>query len=860
MSTIRIKPNIRQLLTQLETGDIKEKLIAIKRIGTQYDAKLSQFLEPYIEDPNPKIRESIIYALGALGKKDTIGPKLIAQLKDRNSNVKIAIIRTLGEMKVGYANKKLIQLLQSPQDKIRKETIISLGKIGNLHSLNPIIKSLDDYNENVRLNAILALGNLNDNRAVDAILKKLDDIEPIVQMAILTLSKFADPKIVPPLLNIISQKTKKFSQKTRLFGIHALSGVKDNSIIQPLIELLDDEELPIQRAAADILSKIKNKETVQEFIHKMNDESIEIRETAARALGRLADKDSLHILESGLGDRSPKVREECIKSIMEIQLLSADFSKGLIKKISKLFKDKSAAVRGAAVLAIGNMETTSIIAKSVKKLLQDSDRIVQMRAAEALAKINSNKNLFGQSHHYYHLASELALTWEFNEEFYEAQAIGCAILEIIEKGKFINQNSNFEKIFNFLEGSAKMMGSQTFISQYYWKSIQSWNDVNIRFDQIWADEKLLEILKSISMNLLLIEKNVPEKYRQGISSTQEIFNEKFQAIEEGKILKKELQGFFSDLTKVFLKLAWKIFQIEPLKISASTSEGETIQALDGISKNINISNISLKDAAQELTEDLFDISLNNVLSPQRESASSPFKIRSEVIADESDDGNSIKEMKICLVQMLKGVPRRKITEENRDLYEKMVRRYYDFDKYKQNSIYTLSQPGKEQIEHKIFGFLEDAVAENANLIVFPEISVPPEMLEDLQEFSIKNHVFILVPLTTIKHKGNYNNLVYLISPFSEAIKIPLDSPLYLQKNIPTTFSPSAKNISTWKESIFENKHPNLTLFKTPIGRFIAFHKTDVVHLKDYLKFIRREHKLDFILILDNFPYDKKAIK
>ena len=57
------------LLSQLESKDLNERLLAIKRIGMHYDPAMAEHLVKRLKDPNPKIREACVLSLGAIGNE-----------------------------------------------------------------------------------------------------------------------------------------------------------------------------------------------------------------------------------------------------------------------------------------------------------------------------------------------------------------------------------------------------------------------------------------------------------------------------------------------------------------------------------------------------------------------------------------------------------------------------------------------------------------------------------------------------------------------------------------------------------------------------------------------------------------------
>lgn len=145
-----------------------------------------------------------------------------------------------------------------------------------------------------------------------------------------------------------------------------LDGVKDESIIEPLIEACKDEKSVIRFAAADILGEIgdsavdklienfvkesgsnkrfiafalkrtNNPKSIDYFADAVSDEDFGVRKIAIRALGELNAADKLDIIAKGLEDEDWGVRSETVQALGD---LATEESVALIKEARRKEKD-----------------------------------------------------------------------------------------------------------------------------------------------------------------------------------------------------------------------------------------------------------------------------------------------------------------------------------------------------------------------------------------------------------------------------------------------------------------------------------------------------------------------------------------
>jgi HEAT repeat protein len=835
------------LLKQLENEDTEARLLAIKRLGMIYDDET--IIDPLLKlllDSDARVREAAILSLSVQSSTSKIIKPIINTLNDEEIKVQLAAIRALSEFRSIIATKPLIKILSDPEDEVRAAAVLALGLIEDKNALFPLIDCLEDQNSQVRINALVALSQLGDPRAIDPIIEMINtEADEIVQqMAILALGPLGegDKRIIPPLVDRLHSE----SSQIRQYAVVSLGRTKQPEIIEPLLKIINDEDPYVRRACASALSDIKDPATVKEFIERLKDSSAEIRETAANALGKLGDPIAVPYLIETLSDEAELVREEAASALGELQHQLA--TKPLINLLKHEEKES---IKVAAAVAIGKIEGNSPPATNflisnlallpLKKFLSSENLSIRAVVAEALAKIHINNRKYGKAEKYYQKASEESLTWEFKQPFYAASAIGCSIMNELNKKNYHNMSQRFEEIYENLGTAARMMGNQTFISKNYWQIVENYNQIFLSQNK----GQFVQNFRDLGLKLLLLAKKLPDEKQSLLNAPQDRLNEKFQVIDKRGLTLEESMSEIEKLKPDIFEIGNKILQIEPLEMRMDEDQEKTVNVIEDLTV------MPATNGAAPMEFEIFkeeeDLIQRQLSRPEdRKFILEDLKIGADL---PPLHGQTIH---FGLIQYLQGAKRQSYIEDNRDLWEKWVQRYYDYEIYRETRILQFTKESIQlRAKPKIIGYLDDAIYEGCNVVIFPESSMPESYLPKLQQFADRFEFYIIAGVETMASKGKYFNRAYVISPFS--------SPeFYQQKNTAKFLAPSEKTMNPWQENIETNSPPNLKVFTTPFGKFIILIGTDINQMQQYLPFIVRERHLDFVLFLNN-GYDSETL-
>ena len=163
-----------------------------------------------------------------------------------------------------------------------ENNFIEINKLGD-KAVEPLIEALKNDNNLIRKNSVIALGKIKNANTVQHLINTLNDIDPDV----------------------------------RLFSAESLSYMGDY-IIDPLIELLDDEKDNLRMTAVELLSKVGNESIINPFIKLLNDKNVFIRIKVIEILGILGDDSVINPLIKSLEDKNYMVRKTVAEVLGDI--------------------------------------------------------------------------------------------------------------------------------------------------------------------------------------------------------------------------------------------------------------------------------------------------------------------------------------------------------------------------------------------------------------------------------------------------------------------------------------------------------------------------------------------------------------
>jgi len=238
----------------------------------------------------------------------------------------------------GFKVRRLVHKLENCDIKIRLQAAEELGNMGESGAVEPLIQTLfkTENIEIIHIRVIQSLGKLRDPRATTSLLKilygKLDSVtfSTIVRLrAAEALGEIGDPRSIRPLLQFLKLKGRKVGENEG----ELISKVREAIVqigklhLNPLLELLKDNNEYIRIEVAQALKEIGNPLSVPKFIEALDDLNYVVRIIAAEALGVIGDESSIIVLRSSLKDVNRDVRQAAKDALEAIQNRNRDAKK-----------------------------------------------------------------------------------------------------------------------------------------------------------------------------------------------------------------------------------------------------------------------------------------------------------------------------------------------------------------------------------------------------------------------------------------------------------------------------------------------------------------------------------------------------
>lgn len=295
---------LEQLLTSMANVEFEE--------GAADWVKAKAFLQA-LDAEVPELRMAAANALGALGEPDAV-PKLAECFEDSDPRVRARAARACGEIGDARATDSLQGLLKDPTAGVRLEAADALGRIGNRQALQALLTLYDDSSEQVRRIAVSGFGKFDNDRPVEHLIDAFTDDSAAVRRT-----------AVFSLIELLSNVPTDQSHEIRETVVEQLAATEDDTVVDPLVEILDRGTQPAQRRntawlLGSVMDDESNRDAVGVLIDALGDDDQMTRQFAATSLaeigGRYVERELLDLAEDS--DRDPEVRAQAVFTLGKI--------------------------------------------------------------------------------------------------------------------------------------------------------------------------------------------------------------------------------------------------------------------------------------------------------------------------------------------------------------------------------------------------------------------------------------------------------------------------------------------------------------------------------------------------------------
>ncbi len=228
----------------------------------------------------PELRMAAANALGELEESDAV-PKLTDRFNDSDPRVRARAARACGNIGDPRATDPLEGLLSDQYAGVRREAAEALGRIGNRQALQALLDLYDDEDERVRRVAVSAFGNFENDRPVDALVTALGDSSSAVR-------RTAVFSLIQLLSNVPTQK----SHQIRETVVEQMSATDDDTVVEPLVEILGESTQTAQRRnTAWLLGRVmddqKNHAAIDTLVEALQEGEQMTQQFAATSLAEI---------------------------------------------------------------------------------------------------------------------------------------------------------------------------------------------------------------------------------------------------------------------------------------------------------------------------------------------------------------------------------------------------------------------------------------------------------------------------------------------------------------------------------------------------------------------------------------------
>ena len=280
-----------------------------------------------LESEVPELRMAAANGLGRLEQSDSV-PKLTERFEDADPRVRARAARSAGKIGDSRATTPLESLLSDPKGAVRKEAADALGNIGNRQALRTLLPMYEDDNEQVRRIVVGAFGNFENDKPVDYLVEALADESAAVRRT-----------AVYSLIELLSNVPTDRSHDIRETVVEKLSNTDDESIVVPLVEILEESTQPAQRRnTAWLLGRVAGEaertRVIEGLTEALEDGDQMLQQFAATSLAELGGEDNmverrlLRLVEDD--DTDPDVKGQAVFALGKV---GGDRSRKVLDKV-----------------------------------------------------------------------------------------------------------------------------------------------------------------------------------------------------------------------------------------------------------------------------------------------------------------------------------------------------------------------------------------------------------------------------------------------------------------------------------------------------------------------------------------------
>ncbi|EMA66498.1 HEAT domain containing protein [Halorubrum aidingense JCM 13560] len=301
----------RKFARALQADRPELRMAAARALGRLDDASGLQHLVKALSDEDPRVRLRACEACGTFADPRAV-PGLTERLDDE-PRVKRAAANALGSIGTDGALAPLLDLLGDSDESIRRIAAGALGKANNPEPVEPLARALGDESAVVR------------NAAVYSIIELLSNVptqhsHAVRDRVVSELKAADDDTVVEPLVEILTEGQQSRQRRNAAWILGRIAEPQSALAVEALADALADDDPQTAQFAATSLKSLGGPVVEDRLLDRVGTEHPEdARAKAVFVLGQIGGQESLNRLESFTDDDSTAVRKRVFSAVSKLR-------------------------------------------------------------------------------------------------------------------------------------------------------------------------------------------------------------------------------------------------------------------------------------------------------------------------------------------------------------------------------------------------------------------------------------------------------------------------------------------------------------------------------------------------------------
>jgi len=299
-------------IEQLSAETAELRMAATYAVGRREISRAIPELLDLMEDPDPRVRARAVRACGLIGDARALDAVRSAA-SDEVSAVRQAAAFGLGGYSGSDALATLQGMLDDPNTAVRREAVIALGGFGDLQPVDAVVGKLSDQAEPVRRAAVYAVIELLANAPTDR-------SHEIRETVVTALNRTEDRGVVEPLAEILEESNQPLQRRNAAWLLGRLDlGTHENQVVGGLVETLDDQDDLAAQFAATSLASIGGPVAEEQLLEELDRTTGELKATIVFTLGKIGDERSKQRIDQLIDQTDdPEVRKRAFAALSRL--------------------------------------------------------------------------------------------------------------------------------------------------------------------------------------------------------------------------------------------------------------------------------------------------------------------------------------------------------------------------------------------------------------------------------------------------------------------------------------------------------------------------------------------------------------